>query len=275
MKLAVVSHAAHVSDTRRGRRKHVFDHADMKSLHNLDLFLSLRMPRPSSSVCADRQTQAPHERAFLTAGIWSSLTWLCSHAWAENNHYSGTARGRRPVLPLLTEWALHALLLIKTQETAAVFSPRSSISLPLPLGVLRNASQLDSFDFFHVLKQSPVRARIITKSLSEHSQLSHRNRCRIEVKEQSVWVNREQDQVTFPHASLNCLRILLAALDINCLQLRALKSTSANVGLTSRDKFSQLNKHVTLTRQDFVMNPCQWLADRNLVVREAIPNSAL
>lgn len=39
----------------------------------------------------------------------------------------------------------------------------------------------------------------------------------------------------------------MTGLDINCLLLHAL-SASANVGWTSRDKFSELNKHILLTR---------------------------
>lgn len=36
---------------------------------------------------------------------------------------------------------------------------------------------------------------------------------------------------------------------INCLVLCDLRSTSVNVGQTSRDKFSELNKHIPLTEQ--------------------------
>lgn len=64
-------------------------------------------------------------------------------------------------------------------------------------------------------------------------------------------------------------------LDINCLPLRALRSASANVGRTSRDKFSELNKHIPpdTGSSGFIMNPCQCVAHRNLVARGTTPAS--
>lgn len=58
----------------------------------------------------------------------------------------------------------------------------------------------------------------------------------------------------FPvHLSIISTQCQMTDLDINCLVLRALKGTCTNVGQTSGDKFSELKKHIPLTRVALVL----------------------
>lgn len=101
----------------------------------------------------------------------------------------------------------------------------------------------------------------------------------VKFKEESVWADRERGRPAEPVPPLHYLRIIstqMTDLDINCLPLPACIEKYiryANAGRTSRDKLSELDKHIPLTRSELWFYPRQWSTRWNLVAWQMTPAS--